>query len=193
MKTFGEFFNQYIDSQKLNTTILNAEISDVNVNSKLRTISLRLELDALVSREDLHNAEKLIKSSVLSLNKVTILPHFGKELFSEEYFDQLIAELKNSIPRINGTFKNSSVKVQGDTLCITLSNGGKAILDGVKFDLALNNLIKSEFDCVFKIVYDGVTEILADSQDYIDIQRNTEKQIERENLEKISELFEEEE
>ncbi|MGN1131109.1 MAG: exonuclease domain-containing protein, partial [Ruminococcus sp.] len=193
MKTFGEFFNQYIDSQKFNTTIYNAEISDVNVNSKLRTISLRLELDALVSREDLHNAEKLIKFSVLSLNKVTIFPHFGKELFSEEYFDQLIIELKNSIPRINGTFKNSSVKVQGDTLCITLSNGGKAILDGVKFDLALNNLIKSEFDCVFKIVYDGVTEILADSQDYIDIQRNTEKQIERENLEKISELFEEEE
>ena len=30
-------------------------------------------------------------------------------------------------------------------------------------------------------------------KDYIDIQKNTEKQIERENLEKISELFEEEE
>ena len=193
MKTFVEIFDKYIDVKKLNNTILNGKIGDVVVNSNLRTMSLRLELDALVSRSDLHNAEKIIKSSVLNMNKVTILPHFGKELFSEEYFSELIEELKNSIPRINGTFKNSSVSINDDTLRITLNNGGKSILDSVKFDLALNNLIKSEFDCVFKIVYDGVTEIDVNSQDYIDIQKNTEKQIERENLEKISELFEEEE
>ncbi|MGN0489158.1 MAG: PolC-type DNA polymerase III [Ruminococcus sp.] len=193
MKKFKEVFGLYFDTSKVSPIMGEAVINRISVNSQLRTIKVDVDLPQLVSRNDIHTTEKHIKNSELALNKFVINPHFGRELFSKDYFDQLITELKISIPRINGTFANSTVDYSNGTLFISLNNGGKALLDSVKFDLALTKLIQKEFDIDVKIEYSGVTEINGDSQEYQEFQKSTEEKLHRENMEKFAELFEEDE
>ncbi len=192
MKTFREVLGDFLKGQ-VNNDVLDGVITDLRVNSALRTLEVSLTLNKLVPREQLHKIENDLKKSALSLNKVIINPYFGRDLFTVDYFNDLVYELRLSIPRINGTFKDSYAHLQGDTLVVTLQHGGKALLDGVKFDIELAKLISKEFDLNLNISYDGVLEIDGDSQDYIDSQKNTEIKLHRENLEKIAELFEEDE
>ena len=193
MKKLSEVFGSFIEENRISPEINNAEIKEVKVNSSLRTVEIYLDLNTLVSRRDLHNAESLIAKSSLALSKATIHPCFKSELFSADYFQELVNELKFSMPRINGTFKNSEVVLNGDTLNITLNNGGKALLDSIEFDVELARLVYKEFGREINVTYDGVTSVDIDSKEYIDSQINAEKKIQRENLEKIAEMFESEE
>lgn len=192
MKTFLEVFGNYIDKQKINNDLLNGIVTDVSVNSSSRTIEVCLDFTSYVSHKDIHNAEKSIKNSVLALNRSKILPHYSKDLFSLDYFDDFVSELKLSMPRINGTFQGATAQIHGDTIVINLQNGGKAILDSVKFDMALSKLIAREFDLNFSITYEGITEIDGESKEYLESQINAEKKIQRENIEKFAEAFEDE-
>ena len=193
MKKFREVFEKYIDENLISPVVYNAEITDIKINSVLRTLEIGLKLNELLSREDLHNAEKAIAKSDLALSKAVINPEFNDGLFSADYFKELVCELKYKIPRINGTFKNSEVILNGDTLNITLNNGGKTLLDSVEFDVELAKLVYKEFKREIKVTYDGVTTIDGESEEYIASQENAEKKIKRENLEKIAEMFEDEE
>ena len=192
MKTFREVFSNYINNQ-INNDILSGNVTDVKVNASLRTLEIFVKFNNLINRSDLHKAENLLKQSSLALNKVVINPCFNKDLFTVDYFSELVSELKLTIPRINGIFGNSSVRIEDNTLIISLNNGGKAVLDSVKFDLALSKLIYNEFNLKYNIIYEGITEVDGNSQDYIDSQKNTEIKLHRENLEKIADLFEEDE
>ncbi|MCH5304678.1 MAG: PolC-type DNA polymerase III, partial [Ruminococcus sp.] len=193
MKKFKEIFGNYIDENRISSAILNADVCEVKVNSSLRTAEISLELNELVSRDDLHKAENALRCSSLALVKALIFPHFGKELFSSDYFMELVSELKIRIPRINGTFQSCETTLNGNNLNITLNNGGKAILDSVNFDIELAKLIYREFDIEVNISYDGVTAVDGESKEYIESQINTEKKLHRENLEKIADMFEDEE
>ncbi len=193
MKKFKEVFGSYFDTTKVSPIVGDAVINNISINSQLRTMKVDVDFPKLVSRNDIHTTENSIKNSVLALNKFVINPHFSRDLFSKDYFEQLITELKISIPRINGTFKNSTVEYNNGTLYISLNNGGKALLDSVKFDLSLTKLIKKEFDIDVKIEYSGVMEIDGDSDQYQEFQKNTEEKLHRENMEKFAELFEDEE
>ncbi len=193
MKKICEVFGSYIDENKINPVIYNAEISEIKVNSSLRTVDIYVDLEKLVKRIDLHNAEKSIAKSDLALTKASIHPSFDKSLFCAEYFQELVNELKYSIPRINGTFKNSEVVLNDDVLTVTLNNGGKALLDSIEFDKELAKLVYKEFGREIKLTYDGITTVDGGSKEYIESQVNAEKKIQRENLEKIAEMFETEE
>lgn len=155
MKKLSEVFGSFIEENRISPEINNAEIKEVKVNSSLRTVEIYLDLNTLVSRRDIHNAESLIAKSSLALSKATIHPCFKSELFSADYFQELVNELKFSMPRINGTFKNSEVILNGDTLNITLNNGGKALLDSIEFDVELARLVYKEFGREINVTYDA--------------------------------------
>ena len=193
MKNFGEIFGKYIDTQKLIKDILESEIAHIALNKELRTFYIEINPSKLVSRKDIVYAESALKNCELELNKVVIEPRFVNVPFSVEYFQELVEEMKVSIPRINGTFKDCEVILDGDSLIISLKNGGKALLDSIEFENRLSELIRKRFGAFLNIRYNGVTEVHADNEEYIEAQINTEKQLHRENLEKIAEMFETEE
>ncbi len=192
MAKFKEVFENFIDQNSIDSTILDASVKRVNTNASLRTATVYLDLDKLVTRKALHNAENALKKSRLALIKAEIKPCFNKDLFSADYFGELVEELKIKIPRINGTFGNSETDFDGEVLNITLKNGGKALLDSVKFKAELSKLVMDEFGLSIHVTYSGVTELDGDSEEYLEFQQNTEKKLQRESLEKIVEIFEDE-
>lgn len=189
MKTLGEVF----DSQfgiKLPQQISQGELTQLNINKQARLITLAVNFNGLVERNTLFDTEKLI-TKTLAYHTV-IKPHFPTELFSADYFPQLYAAVRRDIPSINGTLNNAEVRFENNTLTINLLNGGKTLLDSKGFDKALIKLISEEFNLYISVNYTGTFEVEENSEEYKAAIQDAQVKINRENLQKAAEFYQEE-
>lgn len=189
MKTLGEVF----DSQfgiKLPQQISQGELTQLNINKQARLITLTVKFNGLVERNTLFDTEKLI-TKTLAYHTV-IKPHFPTELFSADYFPQLYAAVRRDIPSINGTLNNAEVRFENNTLTINLLNGGKTLLDSKGFDKALIKLISEEFNLYISVNYTGTFEVEENSEEYKAAIQDAQEKINRENLQKAAEFYQEE-
>lgn len=189
MKTLGEVF----DSQfgiKLPQQISQGELTQLNINKQARLITLAVKFNGLVERNTLFDTEKLI-TKTLAYHTV-IKPHFPTELFSADYFPQLYAAVRRDIPSINGTLNNAEVRFENNTLTINLLNGGKTLLDSKGFDKALIKLVSEEFNLYISVNYSGTFEVEENSEEYKAAIQDAQEKINRENLQKAAEFYQEE-
>lgn len=189
MKTLGEVF----DSQfgiKLPQQISQGELTQLNINKQARLITLAVKFNGLVERNTLFDTEKLI-TKTLAYHTV-IKPHFPTELFSADYFPQLYAAVRRDIPSINGTLNNAEVRFENNTLTINLLNGGKTLLDSKGFDKALIKLVSEEFNLYISVNYTGTFEVEENSEEYKVAIQDAQEKINRENLQKAAEFYQEE-
>lgn len=189
MKTLGEVF----DSQfgiKLSQQISQGELTQLNINKQARLITLAVKFNGLVERNTLFDTEKLI-TKTLAYHTV-IKPHFPSELFSADYFPQLYAAVRRDIPSINGTLNNAEVRFENNTLTINLLNGGKTLLDSKGFDKALIKLVSEEFNLYISVNYTGTFEVEENSEEYKAAIQDAQEKINRENLQKAAEFYQEE-
>ena len=189
MKTLGEVF----DSQfgiNLPQQISQGELTQLNINKQARLITLAVKFNGLVERNTLFDMEKLI-TKTLAYHTV-IKPHFPTELFSADYFPQLYAAVRRDIPSINGTLNNAEVRFENNTLTINLLNGGKTLLDSKGFDKALIKLISEEFNLYISVNYTGTFEVEENSEEYKAAIQDAQEKINRENLQKAAEFYQEE-
>lgn len=189
MKTLGEVF----DSQfgiKLPQQISQGELTQLNINKQARLITLAVKFNGLVERNTLFDTEKLI-TKTLAYHTV-IKPHFPTELFSADYFPQLYAAVRRDIPSINGTLNNAEVRFENNTLTINLLNGGKTLLDSKGFDKALIKLVSEEFNLHISVNYTGTFEVEENSEEYKAAIQDAQEKINRENLQKAAEFYQEE-
>lgn len=189
MKTLGEVF----DSQfgiKLPQQISQGELTQLNINKQARLITLAVKFNGLVERNTLFDTEKLITKTLVY--HTVIKPHFPTELFSADYFPQLYAAVRRDIPSINGTLNNAEVRFENNTLTINLLNGGKTLLDSKGFDKALTKLVSEEFNLYISVNYTGTFEVEENSEEYKAAIQDAQEKINRENLQKAAEFYQEE-
>ena len=189
MKTLGEVFDSQFDI-KLPQQISQGELTQLNINKQARLITLAVKFNGLVERNTLFDTEKLI-TKTLAYHTV-IKPHFPTELFSADYFPQLYAAVRRDIPSINGTLNNAEVRFENNTLTINLLNGGKTLLDSKGFDKALIKLVSEEFNLYISINYTGTFEVEENSEEYKAAIQDAQEKINRENLQKAAEFYQEE-
>lgn len=189
MKTLGEVFDPQFGI-KLPQQISQGELTQLNINKQARLITLAVKFNGLVERNTLFDTEKLI-TKTLAYHTV-IKPHFPTELFSADYFPQLYAAVRRDIPSINGTLNNAEVRFENNTLTINLLNGGKTLLDSKGFDKALIKLVSEEFNLYISVNYTGTFEVEENSEEYKAAIQDAQEKINRENLQKAAEFYQEE-
>lgn len=189
MKTLGEVFDAQFGI-KLPQQISQGELTQLNINKQARLITLAVKFNGLVERNTLFDTEKLI-TKTLAYHTV-IKPHFPTELFSADYFPQLYAAVRRDIPSINGTLNNAEVRFENNTLTINLLNGGKTLLDSKGFDKALIKLVSEEFNLYISVNYTGTFEVEENSEEYKAAIQDAQEKINRENLQKAAEFYQEE-
>lgn len=189
MKTLGEVFSSQFGI-KLPQQISQGELTQLDINKQSRLIILSVNFSELIGRDLLFEAEKSI-TKVLAYHAV-IKPHFPTELFSADYFPQLYTAVRRDIPSINGTLNNAEVKFENNTLTINLLNGGKTLLDSKGFDKALVKQIYEEFNLHISVIYTGTFEVEENNEEYKAAIQNAQEKINRENLQKAAEFYQEE-
>ena len=188
MKTLGSIFGFTVGNTKIPEPITGGIVTRVNIINEVRQITLWVHFNTRIPHDELITTEKLYSKNLDSA--VIIKPHYGRELFDVSYFPDLYKAVRREIPSINGTLNNAEVRLDGDTLIITLFNGGKAILDAKGFDRVLTRRISEQFDMTVRIRYTGTLEATEDSDEYRQAMQNAQKQIEREQQAKAAEFYE---
>ena len=189
MKTLGEVFSSQFGIN-LPQQASKGELTQLDINKQSRLIILSVNFSELIGRDLLFEAEKSI-TKVLAYHAV-IKPHFPTELFSADYFPQLYTAVRRDIPSINGTLNNAEVKFENNTLTINLLNGGKTLLDSKGFDKALVKQIYEEFNLHISVIYTGTFEVEENNEEYKAAIQNAQEKINRENLQKAAEFYQEE-
>lgn len=189
MKTLGEVFSSQFGIN-LPQQASKGELTQLDINKQSRLIILSVNFSKLIGRDLLFEAEKSI-TKVLAYHAV-IKPHFPTELFSADYFPQLYTAVRRDIPSINGTLNNAEVKFENNTLTINLLNGGKTLLDSKGFDKALVKQIYEEFNLHISVIYTGTFEVEENNEEYKAAIQNAQEKINRENLQKAAEFYQEE-
>ena len=189
MKTLGEVFSSQFGIN-LPQQASKGELTQLDINKQSRLIILSVNFSELIGRDLLFEAEKSI-TKVLAYHAV-IKPHFPTELFSADYFSQLYTAVRRDIPSINGTLNNAEVKFENNTLTINLLNGGKTLLDSKGFDKALVKQIYEEFNLHISVIYTGTFEVEENNEEYKAAIQNAQEKINRENLQKAAEFYQEE-
>lgn len=189
MKTLGEVFSSQFGIN-LPQQASKGELTQLDINKQSRLIILSVNFSELIGRDLLFEAEKSI-TKVLAYHAV-IKPHFPTELFSADYFPQLYTAVRRDIPSINGTLNNAEVKFENNTLTINLLNGGKTLLDSKGFDKALVKQIYEEFNLHISVIYTGTFEVEENNEEYKAAIQNAQQKINRENLQKAAEFYQEE-
>lgn len=189
MKTLGEVFSSQFGIN-LPQQASKGELTQLDINKQSRLIILSVNFSELIGRDLLFEAEKSI-TKVLAYH-VVIKPHFPTELFSADYFPQLYTAVRRDIPSINGTLNNAEVKFENNTLTINLLNGGKTLLDSKGFDKALVKQIYEEFNLHISVIYTGTFEVEENNEEYKAAIQNAQEKINRENLQKAAEFYQEE-
>lgn len=189
MKTLGEVFSSQFGIN-LPQRASKGELTQLDINKQSRLIILSVNFSELIGRDLLFEAEKSI-TKVLAYHAV-IKPHFPTELFSADYFPQLYTAVRRDIPSINGTLNNAEVKFENNTLTINLLNGGKTLLDSKGFDKALVKQIYEEFNLHISVIYTGTFEVEENNEEYKAAIQNAQEKINRENLQKAAEFYQEE-
>lgn len=190
MNKFSDFFEKYLDVSKLPETLRESDISNVKINSQTRIMEIYARLSSVTAKEELFNAEKLICGSVFDLFQCRIYPEYPSELFDEGYYPELVKELKRRYASLNGTLSDSSARISENDIVITLQHGGKKLLRGQEYDKKLSRLISEEFGLHYNVRFEGITEIDADSEVYIERQKMNEEKVLREKQLEEQELYE---
>ena len=191
MLTLNDIFAQY--HIRFAPQLSGAQVINAAVNRAARTVTLDLRFDDLIEHSAILEAQNAIAAADTGIDKAIIYPRFGAELFTVEYFGELVSALKEETPSLNGTLNDAVLERQGDrTLRVVLAHGGASLLTAQQFEPALSRLIEREFGLHFDVVLDGVKQLSSEDADYRESLQNAEKKIERQKLEELTALFEDE-
>ena len=181
MKTFGEFFGPYIELSRYPESMHHGELTGLQIDTRNRVLTAKVAFPALVDRNTLFHAEKEIAScKTLQLHRAVLDPQFPQECFTVEYYPNLVQELKRRDASINGTLNQSSARLEGDKLIVTLSHGGGNLLLSRHADRLLSDIIREEFGVSVQVEFDGTLTLDSDSVAYIEKQKKQEETLRRE-------------
>ena len=175
MKSVEVIFSDYICRESVDADLLSSPVENIRINSSNRTLSFTVRCSKLFTTADFNTLKDELMNSSLALSGVEINPKYSEELFSADCFDLLLDTLRTKIPALNGTFKDCDVALDGNNLKITIKHGGGNILRAKKFDKELKNLVKEQFNRDITVTVDGLTEMDAENQEYIEEQKLVEQ------------------
>ena len=108
MKSIIDIFGSLADNAKIPEIIAKGKVRKVNIQSEVRSVTLWVNFDGLIERNELFECEKIFSKSLNA--SVVIKPHFGSDLFNINYFIILGMSFILSIIGQIGDFSASSIK-----------------------------------------------------------------------------------
>ena len=179
-KSFGEFFQPFLNTAELPEAVAKGEITALQVDSASRSITATVLFPVLVDRADLYEAEKRVAGApALQLQHARLRPKFPPDSFSADYLPSLVREMKRRDASINGTFSDATARLEDGKIVVTLAHGGADLMRQRHVDRLMSRVISEEFGLSVAVDFDGVTKVDGESAAYLERQRSTEEKLRR--------------
>lgn len=137
-----EYLYDYLDL--IPEPVLGGEIIKIVHTANLTSFSIYASFKTLQKTEDVHIFEKNMGKR-LEIENFSLMCKYTPDMFSVDYFPEIIFKLKRKFPVVNGFLDNARAEFENETLTIELKNGGYELLTKAKIDAVLPKLIFEEF------------------------------------------------
>lgn len=167
--TFNQVFSPYISAGVISEVIARAGVENMQIDKGRGRLTARLVLDSFVDIQALEAAETAVSQGLaasMPLSVAEFTPRYPQDSLTPAAFDTVAVILSRRHHAINGTLRDAACRVEGDTLTLTLAHGGLDILQATKADRLLVQLIGELFDRTVSVVFDGVTDMSSDNEEY---------------------------
>ncbi len=154
-KNLGEFLKEF--SSDIDDKVNKGMISKLTYTNNFSKISFYVNYESIVPFESIVSFEKNLQEK-LEIESVSLNCIYPPELFTENYYPELVKNLKRSIGVINGFLDNSRVSLSDDTLNIEIKNGGYDILEKAGFSAKCSKFIADTFGRNIKVNITGKFE-----------------------------------
>ena len=178
-KTLKELLNKYVPNAEEVYILDNGKVERSLVDKEKRCLEIYVAFPHIVPKEDLYALEENVKKAY-TLQMCKIKPHYPSETFYNDYISQILLETEREGTVARGFFGryNYSVEENVITVKIPFSEYGIDLLECAKTPTVIENIIKSEFDLVYKVVIEqNGQDIMQMSNDYISRLENIDRQI----------------
>ena len=159
--SFTSLFGELAENEKAAELFAESSVGNIRIYKESRKMELELLFSALVSHREISYAEEELKRK-LSLESVVIIPKMPPELFSEGYFSSLVYAVNSSIAASNGFFTGAAASFDGTTLRVTLTHGGKNILESCGCGSFMERLIGERFGRKVSVEFVGEDPTIED-------------------------------
>ncbi len=153
-KSFLEIFNRYHPS---GTEILAAlshvvGVSSVRADKVNRILQAEVSFDRIINKPLLYKIEDEMREAY-NISAVKILPKYPTDLFSEQYFQQILLEAERVGVVAKGFFSGADWSVEGNEIRVVIpfARGGVTLLNDASTPSVIENILFSEFGTKYSV------------------------------------------
>lgn len=158
----GDFLNEYTCDVPEITK--DGMIYKLTYSSNQTEISFYVRFTKLIPYNDVITFEKRLEN-IFHLDRINLHCSYSPELFTMDYYGELISKLKRKLAVVNGFLDNADVKYGDGLITIGIKNGGYDLLMKANFCNELSKLIKDEFNLDIKTELTGEHSVDVEEHD----------------------------
>ncbi|MEG2038902.1 MAG: PolC-type DNA polymerase III N-terminal domain-containing protein, partial [Oscillospiraceae bacterium] len=162
MNRFSEFFADFMNDE-LPQYLGEAAITKIDIVKESRSVLIEISPPGLVHKDVLLDISKKMEKK-MSLSEITIKATYDKSLFSIDYFDDILFELRRKGYPANGIFQGADKKFEDDVLTISLKRGGYDMIKATGCDEGIRRVIMNEFGTPVQVEFDGILDLDSNSK-----------------------------
>ena len=151
-RSFLSVFGDYIQDDVVKNQLKSFTIESMTLFREKRNLAVVMSSNTIVSPNAIIKSEKLIKNC-LQLNHVEFLPKFPSTAFVGQFYPYIAERTKQNFAAANGFLVDAEAQLQGDTLTVSLKQGGDDILSGVGADRFTAKQMKDIFGLDVKVKF----------------------------------------
>ncbi len=134
---------------------LGSKVEDFKISKEQKKIETVIRPQKIVDKEIIMVVAKDIRV-VYDLNSIKIYTRYSPEMFSEEYYPQIVKYISLKMPALRQYIQNSSAVYENETLKIHLASNGADILSSTGAKNEIKKLVSDEFSLEIEVeIFDG--------------------------------------
>ena len=153
-KTLAQLLQRYEPAGIQKEIITTAGKYRCRVNKEQKCMELTVDLSRLYRKADIRRLEDEIKKAY-DLSYVHFIPHYGAELFTNNYIDEMLLELQFRAAVGRGFFYDYDYTVDNVNkrveIRIGFSNSGIGLMYDDKTPIVASKILKDEFDIDYTV------------------------------------------
>ncbi|MCR4890337.1 MAG: PolC-type DNA polymerase III [Ruminococcus sp.] len=138
----SEFLKEYCP--ELPESLKGGEMYKLTYSENLKHFAFFATFPRFLPSDDIFTFEKSV-SEAIKTDSVRLNPRYDSTLFSLELYGELLKLLKRDISLVNGFLDGSEPVLDGDKLSITLTHGGRNMLERCHFTREFRQMIYNQF------------------------------------------------
>jgi len=156
MATLREVFSAQMDDRYL--SLGEGELLSLEISQEKGEVFATVKFNELINRSLLFSFQRHIMET-MGLQDFRVFPKYTPDLLCDEYFPELVEQLKATASMVNGYFDQATATFSEGKCVVKLAHGGADLLKAAQVDHDLSKLIAEEFSIGVSVEFEGVLSV----------------------------------